>query len=93
MIIRNYDGVFCGGSAEGKVCQSALAAEADDVFSGLNLALSLHHRKIIMETDSLVVKSRISGNYGNRAWFILPILLEIWKMEALFDFVEWCWIP
>ncbi|BFG40875.1 hypothetical protein CerSpe_271490 [Prunus speciosa] len=93
VIIRNSEGAFCGGLAEGKVCQSALATEADAVLSGLNLALSLHHRKVMVETDSRVVKFGISGNYGNRAWSILPILLEIRRMETLFDSVEWCWIP
>ncbi|CAB4313586.1 unnamed protein product [Prunus armeniaca] len=39
-----------------------------------------------------VVKSGISGNYGNRAWSILPILLEIRRTEGLFDSVKWCWI-
>ncbi|KAI5324646.1 hypothetical protein L3X38_033719 [Prunus dulcis] len=90
---RNSKDAFCGGLAEGKVCQSTLAAEADAILSGLKLALSSRHRKVMMETDSLVVKSRISGNYGNRACSILPILLEIQRMEALFDYVEWCWIP
>ncbi|ONI12662.1 hypothetical protein PRUPE_4G177800 [Prunus persica] len=45
--------------------------------------MSLRHRKVMMKTDSLIVKSGISGNYGNRAWFILSILLEIRRMEAL----------
>ncbi|CAL9007008.1 unnamed protein product [Prunus brigantina] len=93
VILRNSDGAFCGGLAEGKVCQSALAAEADAALSGLNLAMSLRHRKVMMETDSLALKSGIAGNYGNRAWSILPILLEIRRMESLFDSVEWCWIP
>lgn len=66
------------------MCQSALAAEADAVLSGLKLALSLSHRKVMMETDSLVVKFGIAGNYGNRAWSILPIVLEIRRMEGLF---------
>ncbi|CAB4283167.1 unnamed protein product [Prunus armeniaca] len=92
VIIRNSEGAFCGGLAEGKMCQSALAAEADTVLYGLNLALSLRHHKVMMETNSLVVKSGISGNYGNRAWSILPILLEIRRTEGLFDSVKWCWI-
>ncbi|CAL2228879.1 unnamed protein product [Prunus armeniaca] len=93
VIIRNSAGAFSGGLAEGKVCQSAIAAEADAVLSGLKLAPSLRHRKVMKKTDSLVVKSGIAENYGNRAWSILPILLEIRRMEGLFDSVEWSWIP
>ncbi|CAL8999806.1 unnamed protein product, partial [Prunus brigantina] len=55
--------------------------------------MSLRHRKVMMKTDSLALKSGIAENYGNRAWSILPILLEIRRMESLFDSVEWCWIP
>lgn len=37
-----------------------------------------------METDSLVLKAGVDGKLENRAWKILPILLEIRRMEAMF---------
>ncbi|KAH0983237.1 hypothetical protein GBA52_010414 [Prunus armeniaca] len=46
-----------------------------------------------METDSLVLKAGVDGKHENCTWEILPILLEIRCMEAMFDVVELSWIP
>ncbi|BFG21667.1 hypothetical protein CerSpe_079410 [Prunus speciosa] len=93
VMIRDSEGLLCGGSAEGIICPSVLLAEAKAALGGLKLALDSNYRKVNMETDSLVLKAGVDRKYGNRAWEILPIILEIRRMEALFDAVEWSWIP
>ncbi|KAI5323782.1 hypothetical protein L3X38_032854 [Prunus dulcis] len=43
--------------------------------------------------NSLVLKAGVDGKHENHTWEILPILLEIRRVEAMFDAVEWSWIP
>ncbi|CAB4283451.1 unnamed protein product [Prunus armeniaca] len=84
-MIRDSKGLLCGGSAESMICHSVLEAEAEAALGGLKLALLSNYRKVTMETDSLVLKAGVDGKLENRAWKILPILLEIR--------LEWSWIP
>lgn len=84
VMIRDSKGLLCGGSAESMICHSVLEAEAEAALGGLKLALLSNYRKVTMETDSLVLKAGVDGKLENRAWKILPILLEIRRMEAMF---------
>ncbi|CAL2266037.1 unnamed protein product [Prunus armeniaca] len=92
VMIRDSKGLLCGGSAESMICHSMLEAKAEAALGGLKLALLSNYRKVTMETDSLVLKAGVDGKLENRAWKILPILLEIRRMEAMFEAVEWSWI-
>ncbi|CAB4313879.1 unnamed protein product [Prunus armeniaca] len=84
VMIRDSKGLLCGGSAESMICHSMLEAKAEAALGGLKLALLSNYRKVTMETDSLVLKAGVDGKLENRAWKILPILLEIRRMEAMF---------
>ncbi|KAI5317916.1 hypothetical protein L3X38_037623 [Prunus dulcis] len=93
VMICDSEELLCGGSAKSMICHSVLLAKAEAALGGLKLALLSNYLKVTMETDSLVLKAGVDGKHENRAWEIFPILLEIRHMEAMFDAVEWSWIP
>ncbi|VVA40153.1 PREDICTED: reverse mRNAase [Prunus dulcis] len=93
VMIRDSEGLLCDGSAENMIWHSVLVAKAEAALGGLKLAFLSNYRKVTMEIDSLVLKAGVDGKHENHTWEILPILLEIRRVEAMFDAVEWSWIP
>lgn len=68
-------------------------SEVEVALAGLKLAANFGHQRVILESDSKVLVDGLNGKRGNRAWTILPIIMEIRKLAAAFVSCEWCWAP
>ncbi|KAL6279433.1 hypothetical protein ACE6H2_016314 [Prunus campanulata] len=93
VVIRDSAGNVCGGLADNLYCCSALHAEAEAALRGLSLAKRKGFSKVMLETDSTILKQSVEGKTNNGAWSILPTILEIRRLANRFQSVEWSWIP
>ncbi|XP_021829440.1 uncharacterized protein LOC110769718, partial [Prunus avium] len=93
VVIRDSAGIVCGGLADNLYCCSALHAEAEAAVRGLSLAKRKDFSKVMLETDSTILKRSVEGMTNNGAWSILPTILEIRRLANSFQSVEWSWIP
>ncbi|CAL9025955.1 unnamed protein product [Prunus brigantina] len=93
VVIRDSAGNVRGGLADNLYCCSALHAEAEAALRGLYLAKRKGFSKVMLETDSTILKQSVEGMTNNGAWSILPTILEIRRLANSFQSVEWSWIP
>lgn len=93
VIVRNEEGLFCGGLATPFHCSAALVAEAAAGLCAIKFAISRGYRKIILETDSKVLVEGIRGASNNGLWAVKPLLDEYDKLSSFFSDVIWNWVP
>ncbi|KAL6141489.1 hypothetical protein ACLB2K_059777 [Fragaria x ananassa] len=93
VVLRNHKG-DCIGGAHGKASlPSVEAAEATTILLGVNAALDLGLKDVIVQSDSLSVITDVNFSSTCKNWKITQIIDDIkWKKE-FFNSITWDWIP
>lgn len=92
VIIRDSSGRVIRGLAEAAVIPSVEGAEAEAILRGVELAISLNLKQIIVESDSKQLISELLSS-SVRSWRTYPALETIRRRSLMFDRCTWNWTP
>ncbi|KAL6218517.1 hypothetical protein ACLB2K_011727 [Fragaria x ananassa] len=92
VIIRDSSERVIGGLAEAAVIPSVEGAEAEAILRGVELAISLNLKQIIVESDSKQLISELLSS-SVRSWRTYPALETIRRRSLMFDRCTWNWTP
>ncbi|KAL6184355.1 hypothetical protein ACLB2K_045757 [Fragaria x ananassa] len=93
LVVRNHRGCSIAGASLLCSHNSVVEAEADSVVKGLQIAMFLNLKNVIIEGDCQEVIRSLSSPTFTPNWKILPILNRVKFLLPAFDEVLWNWVP
>ncbi|KAL6213271.1 hypothetical protein ACLB2K_012718 [Fragaria x ananassa] len=93
VVLRNDEGDCIGGAHGQASLPFVEAAEATSILLGVNVALDLGLKDVIVQSDSLSIITELNSSSTCKNWKITQIIDDIkWKKE-FFNSITWDWIP
>ena len=91
--LRNHEGVCIGGAHGQAFLSSVEAAEATAILLGVNVALDMGLKDVIVQSDSLSIITELNSSSSCKNWKITQIIDDIKWKKVFFNSITWDWIP